>query len=249
MRCNVVALLQSWCAVLQLQKGLPSFRRLSAEIVNHSCEWDEYLKVCRTVCFQFSILARITNAVCLCTYTTVHVRTWYTFTCMHVYMFTISQHPQSSPSLLVPIPGYGDNCSMPQKLLLWRVLQPEMVGELILTTCTRNCLHTVFWSCKGFYPSDLRHRLHQHTLLQYWLDSSLHQPYHSNIVLLLKRRQLLRISEANWGYQGTVLCGSDWWAPLGHHWVSAVTPHARRALACGWKSAIVSQPIRNVFIA
>ena len=37
--------MQSWCAVLQLQKSLPSFRRLSTELVNYSNEWKEYLQV------------------------------------------------------------------------------------------------------------------------------------------------------------------------------------------------------------
>ncbi len=127
MRCNVVALLQSWCAVLQLQKGLPSFRRLSAEIVNHSYEWDEYLKVCRTVCFQFSILARITNAVCLCTYTTVHVRTWYTFTCMHVYMFTIII---TTPTVLPLSPG--------AYTWLWWQLFNATKASLVESFTTRN---------------------------------------------------------------------------------------------------------------
>ncbi len=32
----------------------------------------------------------------------------------------------------MPVPGYGDNCSMAQKLLIWRALQPETVESIKL---------------------------------------------------------------------------------------------------------------------
>ena len=46
------------------------------------------------------------------------------------YICSINFHSvpyQSTPSLMLPIPGYGESCSMGQKLLLWSVLQPSKV--------------------------------------------------------------------------------------------------------------------------
>ena len=35
-----------------------------------------------------------------------------------------------TPSLLSPVPGYGESCSVGQKLLLWKVFKQESVSPL-----------------------------------------------------------------------------------------------------------------------